>query len=229
MTNETLVDAHQKVVNMLKYAKAYEILKKTNAIVAGGCFLSVIEERAVNDIDIFFSNLESAEEAIRDLRIELKTGYTIEYDNKTATMLEINGLKINFIKKRFFDNIQDLFDDFDFTCTMIGFEVADGMLRIGEGFRESVDNKKLMFNHKNNYPITSLPRVTKYMSRGYTISDAEITLIGLAIANLRIETTEALCEQAGTFYKGISESKDYSGMLLPDAMEAYRRDNPFVY
>lgn len=217
---------YEEIFKPLKDTMVLMKLEELGAFIGGGCFLSIIEGREIKDVDIFFRSEEDSERLISWFDGKLLIEETL-YNNPTAMMVKLVGLEapINIVKKRFFHSIQAMFDDFDFTCTMIGFDCESGEMRMGAGFGRSVAEKVLYFNHLNKYPLTSLKRVLKYQNRGYTIPDNEMELIGMAIADLKIKSGEDFVQQVGKMY---SEGDISIGTFtnLQEAMDSYRSNNP---
>lgn len=218
-------EAGLEIKTMIVRAGLDTILSQTGGLVAGGAILSLMEHREINDIDVFFPSLEAVQEAL--VRAKAIPGFKSVYNNATACMFTIgDSVPINFIKKRFFHSFHDLFDDFDFTCTMIGFDCRFCMVEHHIGFDDAFENKKIVFNHQNRYPLTSLKRVLKYQKRGYSIADSEIELMGMAIAAIDIKTGEDFVHHVGGMYSD-DPSTDTVFENLGKVMNSYRARNPY--
>lgn len=202
------------------------ILKAHGALVAGGAIVSLMEGREVKDIDVFFHSKETVQGAIA--RVKHLDGYESIYNNNTACMFTVYGAgPFNFVTKRFFHSLYELFDDFDFTLTMVGFDCRDGIIQAHIGFEDAFREKKIIFNHLNKYPLTSLKRVLKYQKRGYDISGDEIQLMGMAIADIDIKSGIEFAHHVGGMYSPSNTDEDKTFKTLGKVMDDYRERNPY--
>lgn len=218
---------------------AVRLLKTTNAIVAGGAITSIFSGTEINDYDIYFRSHE-------DMIIFIRNTYNNEGDyenenevfplsdnnfldlgqfefvchNQTSRSISYthNGLNLQLIHFGYFQSARDIFESYDFHINMGAFDFQTEQFVLHDNFMTTVAARKLTFNPGTCYPIMSSLRVSKYLERGYTISKKEMFKIGLAIANLNINTWHGLEDQLSGFYGiDVSEMFDHSE---PFSMEA---------
>ncbi len=216
---------------------AVRLLKATNAIVAGGAITSIFSGTEINDYDIYFRSHE-------DIITFIRNTYNDEGDEEKddafplteETFLDLgqfefichnhtsrsisythNGLNLQLIHFEFFETAHDVFQSYDFHMNMGAFDFKLDQFVLHENFMTTVASRRLTFNAGTRYPIMSSLRVSKYLERGYTISRKEMFKIGLAIANLNIDSWDALEDQLSGFY-GIDVS-DMFDRTVPFSME----------
>lgn len=79
-----------------------------------------------------------------------------------------------------------IFNKFDWTINMGAFDFATEEWVMPLDFMKHNSQKMLFLNPETDYPIISLLRVGKYVSRGYKISRKEMLKLGVAVARLNI-------------------------------------------
>lgn len=182
--------------------KLYETLKEFNGIIAGGFIVSVLRKVEINDIDIYFKNVEDClgfiEEFIDDVSIVCLT-------DKAVTMNH-SGVTIQVIFDRFYHNATEIFKTFDFSCCMASFDVEQDELYLHENFLIDNTRMELNVNGKTSYPLMSLMRVNKYINKGYFISRKELLKLSLQVTKLDIKDWGDLGKHIGGMY-GLNISK----------------------
>lgn len=73
-------------------------------------------------------------------------------------------------------------------------------LFFGEDFFKDLALKRLSFNPKTAFPLVSLLRVNKYLSRGYKISTGEMRKLGFTVAKLDLTAKEEFIKHLGGMY-----------------------------
>lgn len=200
---------------------AVKLLKTTNAIIAGGAITSIFTGAEINDYDIYFRSKEDIVTFIRNSYNEegdpsdeseiyplpehkfLDLGsYEFVCNNHTQRSISIthNGLNLQLIHFDFFEDAHAIFKSYDFHINMAAYDFMTDEFVLHDYFMTSIAARKLTFNPGTRYPIMSTLRVSKYLERGYTISKKEMFKIGLAIANLNIDSWETLEDQLSGFY-----------------------------
>lgn len=178
-------------------------LKQYKAFVAGGSICSLFCNRDINDVDIYFRNKNDAADFVYDM-IEYQT-WSISHTKK-ATLFKYNELQCHVIHFDYFDNVNDIFDKFDFTICMGAYDFDKDQFVFHPEFLKHNSQRLLKFNENTAYPIISAMRVQKYEDKGYKISKPEWVKILLTCANLKIATYEQLKSQIGGMY-GINYDK----------------------
>lgn len=133
---------------------------------AGGavrkCFL--MENIGNSDWDIFFKDIDQFNKYASKLATETKAQLLCSSDNALTYVIE--GNKIQLVKRKFYNNYQEIIDDFDFTICQF---VTDGnVIKVGE--YSIVDSKHKIIN--NTRHVLDRPgimgRLVKYIVYGYS-------------------------------------------------------------
>lgn len=184
----------------------YNIFKEYNVLLAGGSlralYCSTLENAdefeeydQVKDLDIYFQDKECICELKEKL---LNMGYHNTYKSQNAITFEKdNELQIQLIT---LDNtiggIDNILESFDFSVCSAVFDFKTEEFAFHKYFEEDNQKRKLRFNYKTLYPISSLIRVGKYtQKKKYYIPNIEYLKIALAINKIEINTYADLKEQ----------------------------------
>lgn len=201
-------------------ADVWELLKTTNAIIAGGAITSTFTSRDINDFDIYFRSDEDISAFITSVfyRECEEAGYIAfsEYDfydlsefqllatnitDKSLLFIDSDsGAKIQLIIYRTFKSIDDIFSSFDFTVCMGALDCSTEEFTLHPEFMKHNSQKVLRFNDGTAYPIISALRVAKYVDKGYTISKAQFLRIMTRIMSLNLETWDDVANHFGGMY-----------------------------
>lgn len=210
-----------------------ELFRVSKAIIAGGAITSIFTQKEINDLDVYFRSFEDMEVFIRNAYREMGN-LAISFDaelcdyqmmcvSQTARSLlfTTGDVKVQLIHFKFFENVQDIFDSFDYTINMGAFDFSTSQFVFDDRFLVDVAKRRLEFNSKTAYPIISTLRVSKYTSRGYAISKKTMFQIALAVQNLNIQSWEELEDQLSGFY-GVDVSELFdktTEFSIPAAIE----------
>lgn len=176
--------------------KLYNQLKYSKAIVAGGTITSIFCNREINDIDVYFKNKEDCASFL----IEIADSKWILAKTEKAFLFKHDKIDVQAIFFKYFENVKDIFNAFDFTVCMGAFDFETEEFILHDDFLKHNAQRILKFNHGTAFPIISALRVQKYVDKGYYISRTEFIKIMLIICNLKISTFEELKEQIGGMY-----------------------------
>ena len=149
--------------------------------IAGGCGRQLFEgnsEIGESDIDLFFKNDTLYEWAVGYFKNLQGTNFgdwsvQTRQDSPIWTTFEVvfgDGLntthtyKFQLLKKRFFESIDEVFDDFDFTVCMFG---TDGYDLVADPRAVEDMERRLLVLHKPP-PKPKAARLAKYCSYGFT-------------------------------------------------------------
>lgn len=185
-----------------------ELLKKYKVIVAGGTITSLLSNKDINDIDVYFRN----EESIIDFVSEIwGDSHWVVSHTKKATQFAFavkdrDAIDLQLIHFEYFNSPEEIFKTFDYTVCMGAFDFEKEEFVLHEDFLKHNSQRLLKFNSDTAFPIVSMLRVQKYENKGYKISKPEFIRIILTCMNLDINTYEELKEQMGGMY-GINYDK----------------------
>ena len=157
-----------------------EIIKKCKPIIAGGIFSSLLDNRKINDVDIF---VEDTKNIVKHFSKNKKIKKLFE--NDLVINYKYKDLKLQVIKKYLYSNYADVVEVFDFTivgCCYIG----DGMIYYNDRFFIDNAQKKLVISRLTQ-PLSTLQRTYKYTKRGYNLCPIGLLNIIKAITELNID------------------------------------------
>ena len=186
----------------------YDLFKDTKCILAGGAITSLFTSKEVNDFDIYFTSKEGLSQVFANVYAVSEDEYLSEFDMivKFATersMLCIdkyNQQKVQLIHYKIHENVQSVFDSFDFEHVMGAFDFATEEFVLHENFLKVNAQRLIQFNPATDFPITSLMRVSKYCSRGYSISKAQMLRVAFTIANKQYDSWEKVKSEVSGLY-----------------------------
>lgn len=174
-----------------------QILINGKGFVCGGAVRSIFSNSKINDFDVYFKS----EKDFDYVRRRFKELGDITYDTPLATSFDINDSRIQLIKLTdCFDETTEgfcdkLFNMFDFTCCCAIYDIDKDVFILHKDFLVDNLSKVLKFNSKTRYPLSSLMRVRKYLSYGFTISAIELLKIAMAIRKLDLTDPKVLKDQ----------------------------------
>ncbi|WP_123032206.1 hypothetical protein [Bacillus sp. TYF-LIM-B05] len=178
-------------------------LKKYEVIIAGGAITSLFNNKAINDIDLYFRSDKLACDFLSEY---WQDGIYVASLTKKAALFIKGELKVQMIHFRFFTDPKEIFETFDYTVCMGAFDFKTEEFILHNDFLKHNSQRVLRFNSGTAFPIVSLIRVQKYIDKGYTISKSELIRVILACMNLNIDTYEELKEHIGGMY-GVNYDK----------------------
>jgi hypothetical protein len=172
-------------------ANIFEFFHKNSSIesgpwIAGGVGRQLaIGEREFNDIDIWFSSREQFQRFKEGFIGHFGDNVYRIFDSENAETWQVITTKVQFIKKEFFKNSDDVLEHFDFTCCQI---LVDGKMNIrGNGIKDA-KNRVLKVNKLDH--TNFLSRYAKYVSYGYVMDPTEfIKIIETADINYEFDGT----------------------------------------
>lgn len=195
MSKNYVVEA---LLNTFKFEK--ELFAECNMMVAGGVFTSLFTKQEVNDVDCYF---RSKDDLVRFLTYINEYGskrYCISVTDKSVTLIGGDQVPIQLIYFKYFKDLKDVFNTFDFTVSMCGYDFKTKELEHHEDFFSDLSQRRLKFNNLTAYPLVSALRVNKFKDRGYEISRSEMIKILLTVAQLDIKTPKDFVNHVGGFY-----------------------------
>lgn len=132
---------------------------------AGGSARDFLQGQDARDVDLFFSSEEWARK-VQDKLTE--KGYLITFEcpqGRLTNLASNKGFTVQLVKIKFFQNVRELLDDFDFTVAQVAWDGRG--FHFGERTLVDLANKTLYLN-KLQYPRAMLQRIIKYAGKGYT-------------------------------------------------------------
>jgi len=179
------------------------LFKDFNAIVAGGAITSLFTNSEINDIDVYF---RSKEDIAGFIECVFEDSIYIMAHTDKATLFVYNEIQVQLIHYDTFENVDDVFDAFDFTACMGAYDFKHDEFKLHNEFMKHNAQKLIRYNKKTDYPLISLLRVKKYQEKGYEISKPEMFRVVLSCMNLDITSYDELKEQLGGMY-GVNYDK----------------------
>jgi len=172
-----------KIDKCVEYFKPVIDILPDTAWVAGGAIRSYFEyDNAnwipdvssnlwVNDIDIFCKDKRTFNQVTNIITSGKLTNVNhVVYSNKNAVRYHFWKRDIEIIK-RFFDSPQSTIDNFDFTVCSAA--ISKHGLIAHKDFIKDITHRKIKFNTVK-YPIATLKRVRKYITKGYGIDKSDL-------------------------------------------------------
>jgi len=133
--------------------------------IAGGAVRRILQQRVIDeegDVDLFFSDAGEFLKFDRAL-----SSYELVHSSGKAKTYMVNGLKVQIIKRRFYDDLKTLFADFDFSVCQVA---TDGkkIAYADEALQDIKDNRLRFANVGRISPLTVVGRMVKYVGHGFT-------------------------------------------------------------
>lgn len=183
-----------------------------NCIISGGCITSELFNQGYNDIDIYFKNLKAAklflqsiginenrysiiEEKNQNPRIELKKDF--KYHRSTVFVTK-NSLTFDKSRCQFIfvhiGNAKYIMDNFDLNHNKAYIDGETKKLHFTLEAIKSLSNKTIVFSRDLKYPIRSLSRAIKYITKGFSLSLSEYLFIISKISENNLSAEEIVTE-----------------------------------
>lgn len=138
-------------------------------ILAGGALRCLVDpNEEIVDYDLFFKNTTD----LVDTRNELEAfGFRKVFECPQGELYTYvrKSMKVQLIVKRYYKDVKDLLDSFDFTACQIA--IFEGNLYIAREAIRDIKRKRLNLN-TIEYPVATLNRIQKYIKKGYTVNEA---------------------------------------------------------
>lgn len=181
MKNYKLQDFIKGDSEFFRILKSIPPIGENGPWIAGGSIWKSIEgQKLTCDIDIFFQSTKQCEEWYREI-------LSIPYVNRIVSEIKSNKYNTSFkylvncgdknknftiqlISFKFFKDICELIDGFDFTACQFGYDGTN--LYTGDTSMEDVKNRDIIFRHISNYNATA-HHLKKYTDIGFKVSEAQ--------------------------------------------------------
>lgn len=154
--------------------------------VGGGYLRSIVSGEPVNDVDVFVSSKEDAENLANILSIEdskdISSPKKVSKTDNAYSVRLVGGFT-QIIHRWVFDKVESVADSFDFTvcCAAISFENGRWSSYCDDRFYPDLAAKRLIYRSpvRNEDAGGSMLRVLKYYQKGYRIPlDSLSSVIG---------------------------------------------------
>lgn len=244
---KVLSQVHTSWVNSIKDDEVKNLVA-INSIITGGCIASMLLGEKVNDYDIYFRNKETVEavanyymgivekqtKAPYDIQvtenrvyIKIKSSGIIKLsqkDKKYAPIF-ITGNAITLTNKiqlvlRFFGEINDIHKNYDFDHCKSSWSSWDNKLNIPPQSAEALLAKELKYSG-SLYPLSSIIRTRKFISRGWTINAGEYLKMAIQLNQLNLLDVNVLEDQL------IGVDTTYFQMFIDDVRKKIAEDPSF--
>lgn len=135
--------------------------------IAGGAPLALYtgDVNTIRDWDLFFNSVDAWNAGLRSFE---KLGFKQAHATDWSQTLEMAGVIVQLITRRFYLNIEHIFDTFDFTVCCFAIEGLD--IYYTKEAKRDVESKKLNYIYTDE-PATCIKRVARYGAKGFTPSD----------------------------------------------------------
>jgi hypothetical protein len=220
----------KKLIEAIKSKEAIEILKESNAIIAGGAITSLFTKQPINDLDIYFRSYEDLEVFVRlacDGEVEDKDAwehfkvkekdvhcgdfgsYTLIHNGLTTKSCLFTthqrdqfeeSTKLQLIHFAFYKSPKEIFKTFDFTINMAAYDFKYQEFIFHEDFLKDLSQRSLVVNTATAFPMISVVRVDKYKQRGFEISRKELFKLLVAVNKVKITSWKELRAHLGGLY-----------------------------
>lgn len=237
------IDNDLIVVSSEEYKKEYNYLKhfinmswlikffeECEVILAGSAINSLFTNSEIHDLDLYFKSKEDLFKFVYKIYNYISST-RCHITDKSLTF-KFNDIPIQCIHFEYFDNIQDLFESFDFTICMGAFDFKTKNFIFNKSFFKDNTSKKIVVNNKTAFPIVSGIRLEKYFNKGYTIDYKEMLKLFLAINKLDLKDYDTFKSQIGGMYGNsfnnclsINDNEEFSIDLMLDKIDNLESDN----
>jgi hypothetical protein len=180
---------------------------------AGGCFKSTVLRENVNDYDLFFTDREAVDYFIDLFNQTFITEDPLSFAGLTGSKFSINlisitenaitvflagngaSFKVQLITK-YFGNPEDVTSKFDFEHCRAYFKWDQPMVIN----YDLISQRRLVFNEKCSNPLSSIMRLHKFLSQGWSVKKEEILKIGKAVKSVDFSNEKDLADSIFGFY-----------------------------
>ena len=185
----------------------YGMLQDNKVVLAGGAITSLMTGKEVNDWDLYFTNQQAVGNVLAEVygfsELDDIGRYTLQLCNATdrSFLTQTNTQdKLQFIHYAVHENIDSIFNSFDFTACMGAYDFATEEFIFHPDFFKANAQRSLDFNKGTDFPIVSMLRVDKYRGKGYSISKAQMLRIAFTIVNKEYDSWEKVISEISGLY-----------------------------
>lgn len=185
------LDVSRKLSKLVRKLYLKPLFRKTEAMICGGAVLSTFTGQRISDIDIFFKD----ELVLNKFKEELSLfdGCELIMDDEYCSLLKFKTKKIQLIK-RFYGTPQEILSKFDFTICQVCYVPKTDTFYLHRNFHAHVEEKQIVMNPNMPFPLATINRVAKYISKGYELSDIQAMILAILINKVKLENHSELVE-----------------------------------
>lgn len=182
----------------------YEIFKKNKMVLAGGAIIHTLMQddisnlhkmTSASDYDFYFKDKKYIESFMSEFNefndnLNFFTKIKFTYQSNNAISCEFNNFNFQFITldETIKQTTEEIISQFDFTVCQGAYDFEFDKFVVSNSFIQDNNNRKLCYNIKSKYPVSSLFRIYKYKNKGYYIPTIETLKIALSIERLHLKT-----------------------------------------
>lgn len=181
----------------------FELLVELDAMLVGGALTSILTNKDINDFDIYFKKKADLCKFLHEAKYEVAGGqyrFICNTDKSVTFSLQGSDITLQLIHQNYYKNIDKVFEDFDFTINMVGYDFGEDEFVYHEEAMQHLAQRKLIVNTNTKFPLISVLRVQKYLDRGYSISKKEMLRLLLSISQLNLTSYDDVIKQLGGMY-----------------------------
>jgi len=143
-----------------------------NCWIAGGAARDIfLEQDFTADIDVFFKHSEAAGDWIDHLRNKGYPEKSSTYARTFTVPYKNTQIELQIVELGYWDNLEQLFDDFDWTVCQFSYD-SDGLYFRIRAVQDLMKNELHWCKIKSGYG--GVMRMIKYVNKGYTLSEETV-------------------------------------------------------
>lgn len=219
---------------MNRLPKQFEV-HLPGCFIAGGAVLSVATKTDINDYDVYPKSNKDMVEALHCLLddncyVVNITDRAVTFKSNSIVGMNDERATIQVMTYDTFETAEKIFENFDFTVCMGAYDCDTKTYTFHEDFYPDIATKTLRFNPKTRYPLNSLLRVNKYVSKGFFIGKPEmIRMILTAIEKGMPTSWEELESQiGGTYGREVKLARGDTPFSVQAALDLLSNINDFT-
>ena len=190
------------------------LIKLPSPFVAGGFMREIVSGGKPSDMDLFFRNEDCFNTSAKILQAD--PSYFMSCESEVALTFDRRETPENRVQliRSNFGGPEKILKGFDFKMCMIGLDYVTRSVYYFDNVLEHIEKKIMAFNSdsKTEFNVSSLKRLVKFASRGYTISNEDLKSFAEAIAKLGVD---------GIRRKRKITVRDENGNEIEDAVPDY--------
>ena len=209
----------KQMVNPDSYAvRLLGDLLKDVAVIAGGCIVSIINNKPINDIDIFLTKpVDFHKDILSRLRPymssiesqDISDKYCVYYDvNIPSYTDKINQYKINIIQNGH-TSVSQVIDDFDFANVKVYYNTHRKEIS-GDLHLARLGQPLIVSNIK--HPVKLIERINKYINKGFIFDAAAKVIVAQKLNRWYLENGDN-DSYTVTDYIGEPESRRHTNIF----------------
>ncbi len=149
--------------------------------------LGVVAEEGESTID---DNTEPGVQEVKDESAEEKPRYRPRYISTNALSLS-QGIQIII---RFYGSVEEIHTNYDFVHCTCAYDYAENSLSLPSRALEAIINKELYYDG-SKYPLCSIIRTRKFISRGWKINAGQYVKMALQLNELDLTDLSVFKDQ----------------------------------